>query len=45
MKRGGEVSVYSTKYVRSPIPEGGLEVPGEVTFTYEDDENSAKLNL
>ena len=47
MKRGGKVSgrVYSTRYVRSPIPEG-LEVPVEVTFTCEDVmKNSAKLNL
>ena len=44
MKRGGKVSgrVYSTRYVRSPIP-GGLEVPVEVTFTYEDDEKLCKI--
>ena len=45
MKRGGKVSgrVYSTRYLRSPIPEGGLEVPVEVTFTYEDDEKLSKI--
>ena len=44
MKRGGKVfgRVYSTRYVRSPIP-GGFEVPVEVTFTYEDDEKLSKI--
>ena len=45
MKRVGKVSgrVYSTRYVRSLIPEGGVEVPVEVTFTYEDDEKINKI--
>ena len=33
----------NTTYIRSPIPEGGLEVPVEVTFTYEDDEKLSKI--
>ena len=45
MKRGGKASgrVYSTRYVRSPIPERGLEVPVEVTFIYEGDEKLSKM--
>ena len=47
IKRGGKVSgpIHSTEYKRSPIPEGGLEVPIEVTFACDDKINHDLIKI